>query len=125
MLVARVRHRHELRVGDGEAEFRRGGVAVGEQASAVIRIDPGARHHFRAVGGRDGIARLDVAAHVGGGDDAFLDQQFLQRDAEDLVVGMHLVVGLRRRVRVFMIVVIVVMMVVWTRAHGSFSSQCS
>ena len=127
--VRRVLHRHQLGAGDGEAQLGGGRVAIFEQARAIGRINPGAGHHLGAIGGGDGIALLDELAHLRGGDDALFDQEFLQRDAEDLVIAVHLVVGLGRRMGVIMIVVMVMVMVVVMilviLAHPIVSSQWS
>ena len=126
MFVGRVFDRDELGCRHVKAQFRDRRVTVGEEPLPKGGVRPGFRHDKRAVRGGDGVAMLDLAADLVGGHDALLNQQFLQGDAEDLIVGVHLVVGLRRRVRVSVIMVmIVVVMFVIMAAHDVFSSQCS
>ncbi len=126
------------------AEFLDRGGAVGEQALLVGGIGPGAGDDLRAHRGRDRVAKLDRLADVLGGEHALLDQELLEREPEELVIGVDLFVRGRKRVlrqgreivrvrmRVAMIViVIVVMMVMILRVVRHFAfhqirdSQCS
>ena len=126
MHVLRILHSDQLGVGDLIAEFCRCCIAVSKQARPECGINPGPGHHVRTIGRGDGIAQFDIAANVCCCDDALLDQQLFQGDAKDLVIAVHLVVGLWRRMWMVVIMVVVMMIViVILRAHASFSSQCS
>ena len=74
---------------------------------------------------RDLVTLFDRGAHLVGAHDTLFDEQFLQGEAEDLIIAVHLVIGLRRRMVVPMavLVIMIVMIVRHTGLLQIFSSQ--
>jgi hypothetical protein len=99
-------------VGRIDAEFFGGLLRVGEQALLERGIDPGAGDDLRPGRSPPRVQPLDLAADVGGGQQALGDHQLAHRALEPRVFRPWLGVIVR-------------VVVVMAAAHASFSSQVS
>ena len=124
MGVVIVLHHYQL-VGPAiDTHLDQRGVTVGEQARFERRIGPGVGHHSRAGQRRAAVHVFDLAAHLLGAQQAFVDQQFAYRYLELAPIAEGIVeVGARRTVGRAVVLMTMMIVIVVIDAHVSSSSH--